>query len=101
MLENGVAIGHARNVVRDRARASRRALHELQSRARRLVLVRHQGGIVEKYVEQLAHDATRLGRHAAYLVMLVHMFAQECLQSVIELARPVAKTDQRSRMRSD
>ena len=37
----------------------------------RLVFVRHQGGIVEKCVEQIAHDAARLGGHAPHLVVLV------------------------------
>src|SRR6266404_5778269 len=95
MLENGIAIGHARNVVRHRARASRRALHQFQPRSRRLMRIRHQAGIVEKRVEELAHDAARLGRHALHLVVLVHMFAQERLQRVIELARTVAEADQR------
>src|SRR5258708_40102641 len=100
MFENGIAIGHARNVVRHRARASRRALNQFQPRTRRLVLVRHQGGIVEKCVEKLAYDAARLGRHSPHLVVLVDMIAQERLQSVIELARAVAEADQRPRIRS-
>ena len=87
------------DVIGHRAGAARRSLHQFQARAGRLVLVGHEPRIVEKRLEQLAHDAPCLGGHAPHLVVLVHMLAQERLERVIEFARVFAEADQRPAMR--
>src|SRR5438105_15815020 len=64
VLEDGEAIGHAGDVISDRASARGGSVRGFRVQRLVTVLRRHETHVLEKCLEQLLHHAPRLGSHA-------------------------------------
>src|SRR5213079_2569964 len=80
VLEDGEAIGHAGDVISDRASARGGSVRGFRAQRLVTVLRRHETRVLEKCLEQLLHHAPRLRSHAQHLVVPVDLLAQERLE---------------------
>ena len=80
MLDDRVAVGHARNIIRYHSGFGGDPTGRLRGGGGGAVLVGQQVGVAEEDLEEFAEDTARLGGHPEHAVMAVDAFVQETLE---------------------
>lgn len=79
MLQEGISVGHACNVVGDDPGSSEGAVAGLGAPGGVAVLVGEQGDILHQHFEEFVDDPAGLRRHSQHAVVVIDALAQELL----------------------
>src|SRR5262249_21137329 len=101
MLQDRVAIGHAGDVVGDRAGAAGGAVRGLGLAGDVAVLGGHEVYVAEERLEELLEHPARFGGHPEHLVVPVDVLPEELHELHMLLASSVAQADEGLRLRTD
>ena len=95
VLFQGIAIGHAGDIVGDQARLPLRLAFDFGAGQLLSLVLRQHGGILHIGIEDIADHPLRLAGHARHPVVAVHVLQQVALEFDVHPPGLAGETDQR------